>query len=643
MTVTQDTAPTPGPATESGAAPTKTPFRHIPALDGLRGAAVLAVLLFHGGLLTGGYLGVDLFFVLSGFLITSLLLIEVGDSGKVALGSFWARRARRLLPALLLVLVGVSLYAVFIARPVDMEQIRNDGLGTLFYVANWHTIIHGSNYWDIALAPSPLQHTWSLAIEEQFYLIWPMVVLLVARAGSRRSVPARVRRFCLAGAAISTALFIGLHAAGMSDTRIYEGTDTRAVALLLGAALAAFRLERARAGRPLTTKDTEAVGIVALVLLAVAWGFLDGQSTWVYRGFLPICSLLATLVLAAAADVRSPVVGSFFSMAPLRWLGMISYGLYLWHWPVFLVLNPNRTHLDGVPLFLLRFAVSVAIAVASYYLLEEPIRRQRWSMPQPAVLAVVCIIGVAALLFASTLDAVNPVQIKESDVVRRASVQVPGAPRMLFVGDSVAASLANPVLGDPKAYAVNPADEAVIGCSPLDDGGHRVRGRTNGAIVRSKPCSDRYQVSIAGFRPEIVVAVFGAPPVDSVEIDGHWVRACSDAYDNEMDHRYRDMIKTLTSGGATVVLSNIAVSSNPWRDKQEPKFVECANKVLRKIADDDPNVVLLDLNAHMCPDGPCEVGDDPDIRADGLHYTGPRGPEVAHWMVEQALATPHGS
>ena len=154
---------------------------HLPALDGLRGAAVAAVLLYHGGYLKGGYLGVDLFFVLSGFLITSLLLSEHRGTGRVNLLEFWRRRARRLLPALFLLLAGVALYATVWARPIDLGGIRSSGLGAVFYVANWQQILHGTNYWDISLSPSPLQHVWSLAIEEQFYLVWPLAVALVAR------------------------------------------------------------------------------------------------------------------------------------------------------------------------------------------------------------------------------------------------------------------------------------------------------------------------------------------------------------------------------------------------------------------------------------------------------------------------------
>ena len=628
---TSPAAPTPRPA-RSGA----SGVRHIPALDGLRGAAVAAVLLFHADLLTGGWLGVDLFFVLSGFLITTLLLGEVGETGRVDLRAFWGRRARRLMPALLLALLGVALYAAVIARPVDLGQIRADGLATLLYVANWHTIWRGSNYWDIALAPSPLQHTWSLAIEEQFYVLWPVVVAAVVRRGSRPTMARRLRRFCLAGAALSTALFVGLYAAGASATRVYEGTDTRAVALLLGAAFAAYRVERLRSGRALTPMHTEAAGVAALVLLAVAWALLDGQSSLVYRGALPACSLLAAVVLAAAVDVRSPVVGSIFSLAPLRWLGQISYGLYLWHWPIYLVLSPNRTDLDGWTLFGVRFAASVAVALASYALLEQPIRRQLWRFRRPVVTLLAAMAVVAAVLVVATAGAVDPVQIKESDVLRRAAVTVPGAPRLLYVGDSVAASLAQPVMDDPRGYAVNPANDAVIGCSPLNEGGHRARGRA-GDILEAVPCGASFEASVAGFQPDVVVAIFGAPPVDELELDGEFRRACDPEYEAEMDRRYRDMVDVLDAGGATVVLATVASSSNPWRDPDEARFVGCANGVIRKIAEDEDSVVLMDLDAHVCPNGPCAIGEDPQIRADGLHFTGPRGPEVARWVVEQAL------
>src|SRR5712692_9104137 len=147
------------------------------ALDGLRGAAVVAVLLFHAGHLVGGYLGVDLFFVLSGFLITGLLLGEWGRSGRVGLGGFWARRARRLLPALFVMLGGGAAYAAFVASPTQLAGIRADAVATLGYVANWRSILSGHSYWTIFSAPSPLAHTWSLAIEEQFYLAWPLIVV----------------------------------------------------------------------------------------------------------------------------------------------------------------------------------------------------------------------------------------------------------------------------------------------------------------------------------------------------------------------------------------------------------------------------------------------------------------------------------
>jgi peptidoglycan/LPS O-acetylase OafA/YrhL len=168
------------------AARSGTSIRHVTALDGLRGVAVAGVLLFHAGHLAGGYLGVDLFFVLSGYLITSLLLAERQATGTVALKAFWGRRARRLLPALALMLLAVALYARLIAQPSDLHQIRMDALATIAYVANWRDVLTHFSYWSLFTAPSPLQHTWSLAIEEQFYIVWPLVVLAVATAARRR-------------------------------------------------------------------------------------------------------------------------------------------------------------------------------------------------------------------------------------------------------------------------------------------------------------------------------------------------------------------------------------------------------------------------------------------------------------------------
>ena len=233
----------PAAATSDAARGRPISFGFIPALDGLRALAVLGVMMYHGGapILGGGFLTIDVFFVLSGFLITSLLIGEWRKRLTIHLGQFWARRARRLLPALLVMLLGVAIYAKFFATPDEFANLRLDSLSALFYVANWHFIFAGTNYFNLTAQPSPLQHMWSLSIEEQFYFVWPPVVLGVLWL-SRRLSPAR-RLWPLFGVAVvgavASALDMALQYNGPSTVmRIYEGTDTRAQDMLVGASLA---------------------------------------------------------------------------------------------------------------------------------------------------------------------------------------------------------------------------------------------------------------------------------------------------------------------------------------------------------------------------------------------------------------------
>ena len=238
-------------------------MQYVPALDGVRGIAVAAVLLFHGGYLAGGFLGVDLFFVLSGFLITSLLLADGSGAGRIRLAHFWARRARRLFPALGATLLGVALYAMLFASPEERADIRADAWATMLYVPNWRAVFAERDYWALFRTPSPLQHTWSLGIEEQFYLVWPLALAGVLAVCGRRT-PRAVCVGSLALAAASVAAMWTLYDP-RNPSRVYFGTDTRAAAILLGGALAAWQ---ASTGPTRSRAAIELAGVVGVAVLA---------------------------------------------------------------------------------------------------------------------------------------------------------------------------------------------------------------------------------------------------------------------------------------------------------------------------------------------------------------------------------------
>jgi peptidoglycan/LPS O-acetylase OafA/YrhL len=392
-------------------------------LDGVRAIAVIAVVLYHADVawMPGGFLGVDVFFVLSGFLITSLLLVELDRTGRLDFRAFYLRRARRLLPALFAML-GVTAVLVATVAYDGAAAFRRDLPGALLYYANWLAIITDTSYFEFIGRPPMLKHLWSLAVEEQFYLIWPAVVLLLHRWRGARAVG----WVALGGALLSTVAMtmgsvIGDMPGANDPSRLYFGTDTHAMGVLLGAALAVVW----RPGRtaPVLAPQARAVitaaGVVGLGLLVLAFTRIGEFSTFLYRGGFLVVAAVSVVVVAAAAH-RGVPFGRWIGVPPMRWIGERSYGIYLWHWPLFLVTRPGiDLPLQGLPALVLRIVLLLGVAELSYRYLEMPVRRgalgRAWQrvraegLPRPSAPMAVGAAAVAALvMFTGVRIAVAP-------------------------------------------------------------------------------------------------------------------------------------------------------------------------------------------------------------------------------------------
>lgn len=378
-----------------------SPAPRYAGLDGLRAVAVLLVVVYHlfpSAFLHSGFVGVDAFFVISGFLITSLLLRERAATGRIALRAFWVRRARRLLPALALV-VTVSASAAWLVGGDVLVGLGRQVLGAATFSYNWLSIAAGTSYFSAGMAggqPELLRNLWSLAVEEQFYVLWPLLLPLVLLVRGR---VARVT-VALALATGSAVWAVVAQAAGASITRAYFGTDTHAFGLLLGVALA-FALARVPspspegalvrpegalvrpegALAPAATRRIAAtlatVGVVALTALVVISAWPGGASNY---PMVPLAASLATAVLIAAAVHPASPLGAALDVAPLRWIGERSYGIYLWHWPVVVLLGQAAVgrFTDAtvpIPVGIAAALVTTVAAALSYRLLEQPVRR----------------------------------------------------------------------------------------------------------------------------------------------------------------------------------------------------------------------------------------------------------------------------
>ena len=345
--------------------------RYMPGLDGLRALAVLAVIAFHEQFTwaSGGLLGVGIFFTLSGFLITSLLIGQWGSRGSIKLGDFWLRRARRLLPALF-VMLGVVTAWITIADRARLASLRGAVGAAAGYFSNWYLIAKNHSYFARFAPPAPLDHLWSLAVEEQFYLLWPILligVLLLVRAPRWVILPT------VALGLASTFAMAHLYTPGADPTRVYEGTDTRAFGLLVGAVLAlAWPTGRAVKPGRVGLALLDAAGVAGLAVIGVLIWRVGEYSPFAYRGGLVLLSVATAAVVAATACPGS-LVGLALGWRPLRWIGARSYGIYLWHFPVIVLSTPANGKPD-LARAAIQVAVVVVIAALSWRFIEEPIR-----------------------------------------------------------------------------------------------------------------------------------------------------------------------------------------------------------------------------------------------------------------------------
>jgi peptidoglycan/LPS O-acetylase OafA/YrhL len=619
-----------------------------PALDGLRGIAVLSVLLYHGEVpwFGGGFLGVSTFFTLSGFLITTLLLAEDRRHGRVDLGAFYIRRARRLLPAALLCLAGIVVFGATVATASQVVELRADVLAALAYVANWRQVLGGSSYADLFTAPSPVQHFWSLAIEEQFYLVMPLLVLGVLKVakGSWRVL----RNVLVALVVASVGLSVLLHAIGSSLDRIYFGTDTRAAELLIGAVLAVVvSLRGSITFEGVLARRVQGVGAVALLVTLVLWATTSLADTWLYAGGFGLYGLVTAAVVLAAVQPAG-VVRNVLAWRPLVLVGLVSYGAYLYHWPIYLWLDEARTGLDGVALLAARLLVTAGVAVASYALVEKPIRSgttlHGGVTPWVALPMAVCLVAVAAV--AVTVDAPDDQVVSASeldaDLVEDAVDPVdPGnlgevtaGPelRIAFYGDSSALTLAvganewiDATEGVAKAGGI-----AQLGCG-IGRGGSRISEEEAEARSPDDCWSAEWAANTQLGQPDVAVVLSGLWDLTDRRIPGDdRFRAPGDpVYDDFLLEEMDAAAQVLIDGGAEVVWLTTprvefgqqdGVPPDDAHPASEEGRAEALNAVVREVAARHPDDVhVLDLQAYLASLPGGEM--DPTIRPDGVHFT----------------------
>jgi len=607
---------------------------HEPGLDGLRGLAVAAVVGYHLGLswMKGGFLGVSLFFTLSGFLITNLLLVEREATGSVGLGAFWGRRARRLLPAAYVGMAMALVFAALAGRPEQLIHLPGDLLAAVLYIANWRFILAHSAYGAGYLAPSPILHYWSLAIEEQLYLVLPVLVLVVTRRrASRARLAAAVGALMVASAGVTLLLRPGADA-----NRIYFGTDTRMFELFAGVLLALAIRFPAVGGRPRrSSRPLAALGVAAMTATLVLWTTVAEGDRWLYRGGLWVVAALSCGLIVGALQPGS--VGGALRWPALLALGRVSYGVYVYHWPLFLLLDGERTRLHGLALVVVRLAATGVVAWASHRYLEQPIRQRRWR-PSRTMLALAPVVPAAIVVVALVVSGkaagravaaaprhavVLPASAVAAPLARSSPTPVPPLTKVLFMGDSLVHQ-AFPTFASRLLAAGVQAE--VVG-APGES-----------MLTRQAAWLSQLQQAVTGFDPDVVVleSCCGAKPTDAPLLgpEGHPLDPDSLAFYAQ----WRRLAVTASAIGSARGAAVLWVLGPPAHtngfygpiDVRIPRV----NQVYQSLAFCGPGTGFVDWRVVTGPDGgytdylPNDQGQQVRIRmADGFHFT-PAGIDI---------------
>ena len=555
---------------------------HHRGLDGLRGVAVILVIIFHSGLgwLPGGFLGVSVFFTLSGFLITSLLINECENTGRIDLKAFWGRRLRRLAPASLVVIAGVVGLASWLSTSIEASRIKGDAISATLYFSNWRFIYSGHSYGELFAAPSPLQHLWSLSIEEQLYVVVPVVIAGLFAMGLRRRAIGYVFLVAVAGSTIAT-MFTNSH------ELIYYGTHTRAAELLLGSALACLFGQRIEKLAVNQAKSLSTLYIVPIVGVVVLSRFSSVDSPWVYSGALTAFAGLSVICLIAA--IQAGPVRSFLSWSPLARVGEVSYGLYLIHWPVIVWLNSERVDLQPTALFGVQVIVTVILTLVSYWLIEQPIRRRkvllsvRWAASS-FVAAVVGVLILASAILASASSQVNtapdvlvtiapassvvdPMNASSTTIVgssvKPARVDRTGPLSVLVIGDSTAENIAT-ALAQASDGSLGVISGGVLGCPLLKVA--QVRDRKDSQQDVSYCPSNEQLVRDHVSEVDAVVVVAGVANQWAYQYAGSdvWVEPASEQYKADLDG-FLEKIEVIVAprGLPVLVFETPPVRDNP--------------------------------------------------------------------------------